>query len=308
MLSRRSVRVKAMQLLFAANRDIELNAKDAEARFWTSIEDTFSLYLLNLHVLLEVAKKAKVDMDKRKHKHLPSADDRTFKDHLYNNSLIKNLELNKSIQSRIVKIGFQSSVSNDYIETMYADFAKTAEYKDYVRTAQTNEDHLNILLELYRALRQHTLFDETMEDHYGIWEDDKSVVIGAVKKTIKRLPEIDNEFYMEYYPSDETVKQFGYELFKQTLKNDANLLAQIEPTLKNWDSERLAIIDMILLKMATCELMNFESIPAKVTLNEYIDIAKNYSTSKSKEFINGVLDKITNDLIANNLIKKVMED
>ena len=143
-----------------------------------------------------------------------------------------------------------------------------------------------------------------MEDHYGTWQDDKSVVIGSVKKTLKRLPEEKEDFIMEYYPADETVNEFGFQLLDNTLNGDDTLLKHIEPTLKNWDSERLAIIDMILLKMATSEFIFFESIPTKVTVNEYVDIAKNYSTAKSKDFINGVLDRIMKDFEESGLIKK----
>ena len=143
-----------------------------------------------------------------------------------------------------------------------------------------------------------------MEDHYGTWYDDKSVVVGATKKTLKSLPSKDEKFFMEYYPSDETVNEFGYQLFEKTLGSDDALLEYIRPTLKNWDTERLAIIDMILLKMAICELLNFSSIPTKVTINEYIDIAKNYSTAKSKDFINGILDRIMKDFGSEGLIQK----
>ncbi len=308
MLSRRSVRIKAMQILYAVNRDKELTPDTAEKRFWESIEDTFNLYLLNLYLLVEVSKRANIDMKKRKGKHLPTDEDKIFKDHLYSNSLIKNLELNTTLQKKISAVKFDETVNKDYIEKMYSEFSKLDGYKEYLKNVKDNQDHLNILLELYRFLRQNALYNETMEDHYGVWEDDKSVVIGAVKKTIKRLPETDDEFYMEYYPSDETVKEFGYQLFKTASKNNDELLKLIEPTLKNWDSERLAIVDMILLKMATAELIHFETIPAKVTLNEYIDLARNYSTAKSKEFINGVIDRIMNDLIENKIINKVIED
>jgi N utilization substance protein B len=251
-----------------------------------------------------VCKKAHVDLLKRQQKHRPTEEDKAFKDHLYNNSLVKNLEQNTSLNKRLTRMAFSESVNDSYMETIYLEFSKTEPYKEYLTSAKNNIDHLNILLELYRFCRQNELFNDVMEDHYGVWQDDKSVVIGAIKKTLKRLPETDDEFYMEYYPSDETVRQFGYELFSITLKSDEALLNQIEPTLKNWDSERLAVIDMILLKMATCEFINFETIPATVTINEYVDIAKNYSTAKSKEFINGVLDRVMNDLIESGVMAK----
>lgn len=304
MLSRRSVRIKAMQLLFSVNRDKQLTIDEARKRYWGYIEDTFSLYLLNLYCLIKIAQESTSDMEKRGKKHLPSDQDKTFKDKIFNNSLVKNLDLNPEFQKLFRKLGFEQSIQADYFQTIYNDFSKLEMYDQYLLKESKNEDHLEILLELYRFCRQNEMFNEIMEDHYGTWNDDKSVVVGAVKKTIKSLPSTDNNFFQEHRPADDTVNEFGFNLFLRTLESDDQLLKYIEPNLKNWDSERLAIIDMILLKMALCEMMNFSTIPTKVTINEYVEIAKNYSTAKSKEFINGVLDKIMKDFQEEGLIQK----
>ncbi len=304
MLSRRSVRIKAMLLLFSVNRDKQLEISEARKRYWSSIEDTFSLFLLNLYTLIEVTKVSSKDLKKRRAKHLPSDIDKIFKDKLYNNSLIKNLTQNKSLQKRFRDLNFPKRHPEDYHDSIYYEFTKTPEYEAYLVKECNNEDHLNMLLELFRFCRQNELFNDIMEEQYGTWYDDKSVVVGAMKKALKSLPSKEDEFYMAYYPSDETVNEFGFQLFEQTLNSDDALLEYIRPTLKNWDSERLAIIDMILLKMAICELLNFSSIPTKVTINEYVDIAKNYSTAKSKDFINGILDRIMKDFVAEGLIQK----
>lgn len=304
MLSRRSVRIKAMQLLFSVNRDEQLDLEEAKKRYWASIEDTYRLYLLNLLVIVRVSKTASEDLVKRSAKRLPTEADKVFTDKLYNNSLIKNLEQNKELLKSVKKLEFTETLNEDYCTKIYNEFLKNEVYLSYLSKESTNEDHLEVLLELYRFCRQNELFNEIMEDHYGTWQDDKSVVVGSVKKTLKRIPEVDDKFIKDYHPADETVNEFGFQLLVRTLENDKVLHELIEPTLKNWDSERLAIIDMILLKMATCEFTGFESIPTKVTVNEYIDIAKNYSTAKSKDFINGVLDRIMKDLQEAGSIKK----
>jgi len=188
---------------------------------------------------------------------------------------------------------------------MYNEFAKTQAYIDYITKESSDDDHLEMLLELYRFCRQNELFNEIMEGYYGTWIDDKSVVVGAVKKTLKALPQEQSDFFYQYKSPDETVKDFGFNLFSKTLEDDASLLAQIEPTLKNWDSDRIAVIDMILMKMALCEMVGFSTIPTKVTINEYVEIAKNYSTAKSKEFINGVLDKLMKELEESGSLNKV---
>ena len=293
-----------MQLLFSVNRDEQLGLKEAKKRYWGFVEDAFNLYLSNIYALVEITKLATDDLAKRKAKRLPSEQDKIFKDKLYNNSIVKNLEVNPILKKKIDVLPISQNGAGDYLEKIYLEFSKKEEYAVYLTKESSNEDHLNILLELYRFCRQSELFNEIMEDQYGTWQDDKSVVVGAVKKTLKRLPETDDKFFMEYYPEDETVNEFGFQLLENTMTNDQALLKHIEPTLKNWDSERLAIIDMILLKMATCELLGFPSIPTKVTINEYVDLAKNYSTAKSKEFINGVMDRIMKDFTENGLIQK----
>ena len=305
MLSRRSVRIKAMQLLFAVNRDQELTPDEAKERFWKSIDDTFNLYLLNLAVIWNITRIAQQDSENRKKKHLPNDLDKIFKDKIFNNELIQNLDKNSEFKKALGPLEVEQLIQSDYYDSMYNEFAKTQAYIDYITKESSDEDHLAILLELYRFCRQNELFNEIMEGYYGTWVDDKSVVVGAVKKTLKALPQEQSDFFYQYKSSDETVKDFGFNLFSKTLEDDASLLAQIEPTLKNWDSDRIAVIDMILMKMALCEMVGFSTIPTKVTINEYVEIAKNYSTAKSKEFINGVLDKLMKELEESGSLNKV---
>ena len=121
------------------------------------------------------------------------------------------------------------------------------------------------------------------------------MVIGALKKYLKAQPQ-ENGFFETFYPDDETTKEFGEMLLKETCGNDSSLQEDITPVIKNWDQERVAVLDMILLKMAVTEMIQCKTIPEKVTINEYVEISKKYSTPKSKEFINGVLDKMYKDL------------
>ncbi len=120
---------------------------------------------------------------------------------------------------------------------------------------------------------------------------------------MKALP-TETDFFEEYRPNAETVEEFGVVLLDNVSNRDKELLELIEPTLKNWDADRVAIIDMILLKMALCELMNFPTIPTKVTLNEFVEISKLYSTDKSKDFINGILDRLMKKLAKDGKIEK----
>lgn len=303
MLSRRCVRIKVMQLLYALSRDNDLNIKNTTKRYFDSIGDTFNLYLLNLYTMQRICGIALEDLEKKKSKHLPTDADKVFTAKLFTNPIIESIYSNKGLNKKFDQLHFENKANKDFCRKMYSEFAKTDEYKAYLKQETTRAEDLEILLELYRFLRKNEYFNEVMEDSYAEWVDDKSLIIGAIKKSLKKLPASD-DFYTTFFPEDETIKEFGQELLEKSYENDEELLAYIKPTLKNWDHERLAILDMILLKMAITEFMEFQTIPTKVTLNEYVEVAKMYSTPKSKDFVNGILDKILAQLTEEDKVNK----
>lgn len=304
MLSRRSVRVKVMQILYAMSKDDSLTKKAINKMYWDRIDNSYDLFLFNIYVVRQIAKMAVEDEERRKIKHLPTDYDRAFSDKLNANELVSSLKDHTFLHSEFDVRHFAQSVDIDHFREIYNEFSKTEEYKAYIHKESEKEDHLAILLDLYRFCRQNVLFKEMMEDHFSNWNDDKSMVIGAVKKVIKSLPIYEVADIKQHYPDDETVKEYGEALLNKVIDGEEYLLGLINPMLENWDLERLASIDIILLKMATAEMLSFETIPCKVTINEYVDIAKTYSTEKSKEFVNGVLDRLMKKLDSAGKIEK----
>ena len=304
MLSRRSVRIKVMQLLYSLDRDETLTGKALRSSYKHGVNQSYELFLFSLYVLSKITHHAQDDLTKRRSKHLPSDYDKAFTDKMYSNALIQDIIKNGSLQKKFESLDFDSHINEDYTKKIYEEFAKTDHYKSYITSDSTRVEHIELLLEFYRFCRQNEFFNETLEDAYFNWLDDKSLVIGAVKKYLKSLPEPDNSSFSSFLPEDETVQEFGYNLLDMCIDKKDEIMAFIIPVLENWDHERLAIIDTILLRMALCELMHFPTIPGKVTLNEYVELAKTYSTAKSKEFINGILDKLMKDLDAQGLLKK----
>lgn len=268
------------------------------------IDNTFNLYLYNLYVVLQITALAEVDAEKKKSKHLPTEEDKLFSAKLYQNEIIQDLAGNSKLQKKFESLKFKEISNEDYFKKIYDGFAKTEPYLKYVKEPSEKQQHLDILLELYRYCRKDEFFNELMEDNFSNWIDDKSVVVGTFKKSVKILPAAEPKFYDAHFPDEETIKEFGSTLLKQTNKMDEELLSIIKPSLKNWDHERLAVLDMIILKMAITELLIFPTIPTKVTLNEYVEVSKMYSTAKSKDFINGVLDKLMKDLVEEGKVKK----
>ena len=303
MLSRRNIRVKVMQLLFSKSRDKDLDFKTVGDRFLDSIDKSYHLYLLNLYLISRICSKAELDLEKRRKKHLPSEEDKIFSAKIWTNELTQSIANHEELQKKFENLKFDTVLDDDLSLKFYKGFSKTEIYKAYISEEESAASHCNILLELFKYLRASELYNELMEDIFPNWLDDKSLIIGVVKRTIKALP-TDKSFAEAYYPDDDTIYNFGETLLNKVYKDDRYLEEVIQPALKNWDMERLALIDMILLKMAICEFLQFSSIPTKVTLNEYVDIAKNYSTAKSKDFVNGILDRILKKLDQEGKIKK----
>jgi N utilization substance protein B len=304
MLSRRSVRIKVMQLLYMLNRDEQLTPKEVVKQYKDGIWKAFELYVFQLYVLLRVAQYAEKDAEIRAAKLLPSEEDKAFDPRLSKNECTKSLANHVDFLNLVKKYKANDNIDEDHIRSLYNTFVETAEYKTYLALEQPEvTDHAKILLELYRSLAANELYSDMSEDRYNNWSDDESLVSGAMKKTLKAMP-VSGKFYAEHEPSDATVLEFGEELLRKTAEEDRALFADIEPTLKNWDAERVAILDMVMLKMALCELLHFPTIPTKVTLNEFVEISKIYSTDKSKEFINGILDRLMKELLDKGRIVK----
>lgn len=296
MLSRRSVRIKVMQLLYMLNRDEQLAFPDLLKEYNDGIWKAFEIYVFQLHLLLKITQQAEKDAATRAAKLLPSDEDKTFTPRLYNNSYTQSLANHVDFLNLVAKFKANENLDDDLLRRIYQGFADTPEYKAYLALEEpADSDHGKIMLDLYKFLVNNEHYTDLTEDRYNNWQDDESLVVGAMKKTLKAMP-VSGDFYKEFEPSDETVREFGEQLLRKTCQEDLALLAHIDPMLKNWDSERVAILDMIMLKMALCELLHFPTIPTKVTLNEFVEISKIYSTDKSKDFINGILDRLMKKL------------
>ncbi len=304
MLSRRNVRIKVMQVLYAAGKVQDMDYGSVMHLYRKGISRSFELLLFNLDAMIRIAGFARQDASKKTAKLRPTDEDRLFTAKLYDNSLMASLSENPELKRLIRAYHLDDKIDEDNVRLIYADFAKSEEYKSYVLKKDTNEeDHMEMLLFLYKHCCADETFNELVEDHYPAWIDDKSLIVGSMKKILKALP-AEADFYDAYRPPEEAVKEFGELLVDKSFHTDDELLEIIEPALKNWDAERVAVIDMILIKMALCEMMYFPSIPTKVTLNEYVEISKLYSTDKSKDFINGILDRLMKKLQKDGKIVK----
>jgi N utilization substance protein B len=303
MLSRRNIRIKIMQFLYAAGRDESLQLHDLLVRYQSYGKKHMELFLYSLAQFVDVAHYAVKDEVNRKAKMMPTPEDRAFKPKLYLNDVLLPFVESKVYRDAMVKYAIAPKIDEDITRNLYSDFMKTDSAKQYLaKDTPTQEEHRTILSDLYRFLAQHEMFNERMEE-IASWIDDKSLIVGTMKKLIKTFPSTDS-FSIEYLGEDRLTYQFGDELLMKTHKKDEEIVSHIKPMLENWDIERVTAIDMVLLKMAISEMLYFPTIPTKVTINEYVDISKTYSTDKSKEFVNGVLDRLMKKLKDSGEIRK----
>ena len=302
MLSRRNVRIKIMQVLYAAGRQEFATAKAYDSLFTSMVRNTFKLYLQNLLILQRVAEYAKHDLATRRAKLRPSEEDKSFHSGLADNLAVRSLSDNNDLSKVFDQYNIRGMIDADHIQKLYRDFSKEETHHAYLaKEDPTKQDHIDILLVLFKWLQKQELYLNMVEDQFPLWKEDKSLVIGAIKKTIKAMP-LEQHFYLGYQEQGEAVTDFGRPLLKFVVEADEALVERIKTVLQNWDANRVATIDMILLKMAVGEFTQFPAIAPTVTINEYIDISKTYSTDKSREFINGVLDNLRKALEAEGII------
>lgn len=293
-----------MHLLYAKRLDGALKPEQLKKRYAQRVEQSYDLYLFNLWQLVKITELSREDAAKRASKYLPSEEDKRFSPKLYENPIVQSLVADKDFAKLLKGKKIPARMDKDMGKLFYTEFAKQEDYGKYIKYADGDPAYdRDILLALYRFCAGNETFCEYVEDRFDNWVHDKSLVVGAMKKTIKALP-ASPFFYKDYLPDDETVKEFGEELLHKALFFDEELLEIIEPALKNWEVARVAVIDLILLKMALCEMLHFPTIPVKVTINEFVDISKVYSTPKSKDFINGILDRLMKKLLEEGKIIK----
>jgi len=304
MLSRHNIRIKVLQSLYAQQSKQPITAKSATKDFLNGVNESYNHFILNLYYLLKVADYSKKDLEIRSNKLVPTEEDKKASLQLYENKILESIRNNEPFQEKVKKLDIPSKVDSDLVRKLYKAFYKSEYYDEYLAMEDVSlKEQQYCLVNLYKTMLKEVHFLEEMVDQCPNFVEDQSLVFGAIKRSIRSLPQEEN-FCKKQLPNPDFVHDFGIELIRKTIKEDDLFQELIVEKLKNWNEDRVAIMDMILLKMGVCEFLYFETIPTKVTINEYVSVAKDYSTDKSKRFINGILDRIMKDLDQNNRIKK----
>ena len=308
MLNRRHLRIKVLQMLYSYfNDEDSTDIQLAEKNLLNSIERIYDLYiylLLSFPVVREVALNKQ---DERKKKLRPTKEDLypnlKFVDSKIISLIIDSVDLSQLSENR--KINWDNDEKREIYRKIFIEIEKSEVYFEHMNNDEKGfEADRNFLIQLFKAeIANSPLIYDFFEDEDIHWMDDIDLACSMVIKTIKNTKE-DTFDIMPLYKANDDEKAFICTLLKETIKKDAENELMIENLVENWEFERIAKMDVLLLKMAITELQCFETIPTKVSINEYIEISKYYSTPKSNVFINGILDKSVNLLSKENKINK----
>ena len=307
MINRVLIRLKIVQIVYAYYQNGGKNLDTAEKELFFSLSKAYDMYNYLLLLMVEITKQAQRKQSAAKSKLLPTAEELYPNTKFVDNRFIAQLEVNKQLLefSETQKKTWENE--SEFVKSLCEKIMDSDIYKEYMasETSSYEEDR-----ELWRKIYKRIIFnneelDQVLEDQSLYWNDDKEIVDTFVLKTIKRFEE-QNGAKQELLPEfkDEEDQDFARRLFRRTILNADYYRHLISENTRNWDLDRVALMDIIIMQIALAEILSFPNIPVSVTLNEYVEIAKLYSTPKSGSFINGTLDGIVKILKEDNKLTK----
>ncbi|MCX7547530.1 transcription antitermination factor NusB [Xanthomarina sp. F1114] len=282
---------------------------DKEQKFLIhSLDNIYNLYLLMISLLIELQKKAEDHAEKTSKKLLATKEEKNFNKKLVNNEALLMLKNNVLLQDELEERKISNwELDSEYVDIIFRQVLASDLYEQYMQTkTSTFKEDKDFVVDVFTEIiaPNEKLYDY-LEDKNLTWIDDLPVVNTAILKLLRKVKKdsLSTYFIPKLY-KDIADKEYAINLFKKTLLNQSKFSEVIQAKTQNWDAERIASIDTVLLQMAICEIQKFPSIPVKVTINEYLEIAKEYSTPKSSVFINGILDKLIKEYQESNSLNK----
>ena len=308
MINRVLIRLKIVQIVYAYYQNGGKNLDTAEKELFFSLSKAYDLYNYLLLLMVEITRQAERKLNAAKSKLLPTAEELYPNMKFVSNRFIAQLEVNAQLRefSETQKKTWENE--SEFVKSLCEKIMASDIYKEYMENESPSsyeEDR-----ELWRKIYKRIIFnnpelDQVLEDQSLYWNDDKEIVDTFVLKTIKRFEE-SNGSKQELLPEfkDEEDQDFARRLFRRTILNADYYRHLISENTRNWDLDRVAFMDVVIMQIALAEILSFPNIPVSVSLNEYVEIAKLYSTPKSGSFINGTLDGIVNALKKDNKLIK----
>jgi len=304
MISRRNIRVKVMQTLYTGlqeendNPDLPRMVKALQKR----LDESTELAVTLIHIIAETARFVEKDARARASKHLPTADDLNVNIKLAGNTLLWRILEHPSYRQKISEYKTDLIIPEEIIKKIYVSLTQSPLYNSYIKTEERDKKTEKEILEFIFTdlMLADEDFNEFIEEKFIHWQDDAEMMQLLV---LNFLNKPDTYNFNEFISAEK--RSYAKDLLTAVIEKKEKCNELIFVKLQNWDPERTALLDMILMRMGICEFLYFETIPPKVTINEYIDLAKDYSTPQSGHFVNGILDSIHKELSAENKLHKV---
>jgi transcription antitermination protein NusB len=307
MINRRHIRIKVMQSVYALLQSKSDNLTKEEKFLYASIDKMYDLYVLILQLIIEVRNLEKKHIEISKKKFLATPEELKPNSKFVNNKLLQLLGESISLNNYLETNNLNNwNLDNEYVHEILNLTKKSKSYSSYMNaeTSSFQEDKEFIVEVFKEVIAPNEKLADYFEGQNISWVDDIPFVNTWIVKTLNQIKP-KQAFHLGNLYKDIDDKKFVVDLFRKVVLNHTEFEKEVVDKTPNWDVERIAGIDMILIKMAICEFLKFPSIPTRVTINEYIEISKDYSTEKSSFFINGVLDKILKDFTASKRLSKI---
>jgi len=308
MFNRRHIREKVMKALYAFFQSNNSEIAAGEKELFLSIDRVYDVYLYYLAILPELRHFAIQLSEERKNKRLPTEEDLNPLMNFANNRLIEMIDSDDTLSGKLNKSKISWNSEQELIKKLYYSFMEEDWFRKYQLKAEpTFEDDRDIIFDIIeqRIFPSEAIL-QLFEEKSIYWLDDIEVMQAGVIKTLKSMKEEQpSSFKLQVLHKEaEEDRKFASDLFRKTVLHSDDFQKEIASRTQNWEIDRIAKMDVILMKMALCELTQFVSIPVKVTLDEYIEMSKDYSSPQSKTFINGILDKVVADFKREDKIRK----
>ena len=306
MISRRMLRIKVLKALYAHMKSDADSLMASEKMLVTSIDKTYDLYFLMLSLIVEMAHYAEQRQEMAKKKQLPTYEDLNPNRKFVDNAVVRLIAQSDSVNDYLAARKLSWAQYPELIKTLFAQLEQSDYYKKYMTSQEHSfREDLALVTEFYtREPEESEVLENAIDEMSILWNDDLGFALIMVTRTLSNMR--PSHVDVKVLPKFKSIEDldFARELFAKTAVNFDTYQEEIEKYTRNWDVERIAFMDNLIMAAAMAELITFPSIPVKVTLDEYIEIAKFYSTQGSSTFINGILDKIVASLNEQGKINK----
>lgn len=308
MINRNLIRIRIIQIVYSWYQNTNKDLRNAEKELISGMQKSYDLYFYMLFLMVELTRTYENRVEMKRNKYLPSAEDLDPNTHLIHNKFILQLKDNKEFQKHLNERPMVWDAYESFLKNLLDTILASDLYKEYTDIASpTYEDDRTFWRKAFKQfIYMNEELDDILEDECIYWNDDVEIVQTFVLKTIKKFSEAKglNQPLLPMF-KDEEDREYALKLLHDSILNEKKYRELIDKHTEKWDFDRIAFMDLIIMQVTLSEIFTFDSIPTSVSLNEYIEIAKSYSTPKSGTFINGILDAIVQELKVENRIFKI---